>query len=393
MSVGAIIGFALSPQGVAMYNSGIAALTAGGIRSVETGKMLELAKPVISFVESANSLASTASSMASLATPLAAVNIVADVVGHAYTAVKLNGMDNKLDSMIKQLNSIAAAVGRINTIEILSWATLGMQLVNVGVSAIGFYLTMQKLNSIGGELHTFYERYQYDREADRLEKYRNHMSGITNQMAHLQERYEQEGFDERDFLNRAIMIEKECSETGNFLLSTLQGLMNGKVEHRLGCQIIFTLTPAFGGLVNEFCAQYRCVAGRPHRMFDHWCGILEQINSEDFRQFMLKQMAFNPYYADVSPEKRYESLRLAFGSIVRMQNMLRVCRDALEEAKPDRLVNPDELINMQAWSALGRELGAESSEELADLFDNALHNALYLEGDNTYFVPLKAVTV
>ncbi len=373
-----IIGYALSPHAIELVKSGVAVFCKGGIRSVETGKILELAKPVLNIAKRAVS-------------PLQIASFATQIIGDGYAAYKLNRIDKKLDGMIAQLQKIAEAVSHIGTIEILSWANLGMQLVNVGVSAAGFYLTMQKLDAIGGELHAFYERYQYDRESDKLEKYHDHMSNITTQMGQLQERYGSDIFDQHDFLNRAIMIEKECNEACSFLRATLRDFSAGKMEHRLACQILFTLAPAYGGLVNEFCSQYRCVTGKQHKMFDNWYSILDQINSKSFRAFMQQQMAFDPYYAAVSPEKRHESLMVAFGSLDQLQNTMQVCRAALEETKPDHLVSPEELINTRAWTALGAQLGADTDEALTAMFNASLQHAQPVEGEDTVFVPLQAV--
>ena len=379
--LGTAIGFVLSPRAQMLLKLGKAVLTPGGIRDVATGHIIELVKPVLQVASKAGS-------------PLGWVNLASTALSSGYTAYKLTGMDKKLDGMVRQLSEIAKAVSHIQTVELLQYASVGLQLANVAVTAVGFYMTMQKLNDIGGELHAFYDRYQEDRDTDELEKYRTYMNQITGHMGYLKMRYETEIFDERDFLNRSNDIERDCSGIASFLQKVRSEIMSGKIGHALACQILFTLTPAYAELVNEYCCQYRCYLGRRNPQFDTCRQVLEMINDRGFIQFMQREMAFNPYYVGVSPEKRHEALQVAFGSIAKSQENLMV-RDKVLDNVPAKspITIVDERLNEQAWETLGREMGATTEEAITGMLmrgilqTNAPNNA-----PEPFFVTVQAVT-
>ena len=379
-----LVSFALSKHGMELLKAGVARLGPGGLKDIATGRMIEMVKPVLQIANKANPL-----------NPLSTFNLVTSLASEGYSAYKLNKMDGKLDGMIRSLSEITKAVGSIQTVEILQFATVGLQLANVAVTAVGFYLTMKKLDEIGGELRAFYDRYREDKAADEKEKYQSYMGMVSSHMGYLQMRYETDIFDERDFLFRSSGIEHDCNQIYSFLQKILQQFMSHKIDHALACQIIFTLGPAFAELVSEYCCQYRCYLGKRNPQFDNWCGILKQINSESFILFLQQEMAFNPYYLELSPEQRHNALVVCFGSIAKCQEML-AARDKVLEGVPARspITVVDELLNLRAWQTLGREMGAGTEETISEMLTQSVLNTDIPEnGAEHVFIPVHAMEI
>ena len=130
----------LNAKAARMLQSGQAEVTSGGIRDIKTKRIIAQAKPVSTTTFSQKEL----------------------------------------------LSQVAQST---QMIQALSWVNVGLNLVNIGVSVAGFYMTLNKLNSLQGELRQFIDTYNADHQTDELETYKNHLQKITNHLAYLQSRY------------------------------------------------------------------------------------------------------------------------------------------------------------------------------------------------------------
>ena len=95
---------------------------------------------------------------------------------------------------------------------------------------------------------------------------------------------------------------------------------------------IFTLSPVYTQLVNEYCCQYYCEHGVQHQQFDAWKNVLNQINSDEFRAFMKREMTFGIDYVSLAPERRKEVLGIAFGCIQELIDNLDKCAEVIKQA-------------------------------------------------------------
>lgn len=306
--------FKLGKDAIRMLQNGTAVPTAGGIRNVQTGKIMALARPVMTATMSNKDL--------------------------------LNGISQGMQSL-----------------QALSWMNTALNLVNVGVSVAGFYMTLTKMESMHGDLRRFIDTYSADKQSETLENYKNHLQKITNHLAYLQSRYTTQVFDQQDFMNRRNKIEEECIETANFLDKILTAFQAGQIETRLACQIIFTLAPIYAQLVNEYCCQYYCLCGQQHNQFESWLSILDQINSEGFRFFMKRQMAFNIDYAELHPQRRKDVLTVAFDSVEEVKQNLLLCSETIKRVPANTLVPVEYLLQEKIWDDITEEAGNESPEE------------------------------
>ena len=308
------IAFKLSRAAIEMVRNGTATLTKGGIRDIKTGHIIELAKPVMT-----------------------------------------TALSNR--EMLSQISQGVKAV------QALSWVNTALSLVNVGISVAGFYMTLKNMKAMHGDLRQFMNTYQADKQSETLETYRNHLQKIENHLSYLQSRYTIPIFDRQDFMNRRNQIEEECIETANFLEKTLTTFQAAQIEPKLACQIIFTLSPIYAQLVNEYCCQYYCLCGQLHNQFESWLSILDMINSEGFRSFMKMQMAFNADYAELHPQRRKDVLTVAFGSVEEVKQNLLLCSEIIKNVPENTLVPVENLLQEKIWQDISVEAESESPEE------------------------------
>ncbi len=328
----------LNAKAARMLQSGQAEVTSGGIRDIKTKRVIAQAKPVMT----------------------------------------------KTFSQKELLNRVAQSTQMIQT---LSWVNVGLNLVNIGVSVAGFYMTLNKLNSLQGELRQFIDTYKADHESDELEMYKNHLQKITNHLSYLQSRYTIPIFDRQDFMNHRVEIENECIETANFLDKTLSRFQAGQEDVRLACQIIFTLALVYAQLVNEYCCQYYCLCGQRHNQFESWLSVLDQINSESFRFFMKKQMAFNVDYAELHPQRRKDVLTVAFDGIEEVKNNLLLCSETIELAPENTLVPVEHLLQGKLWKDLQEQTGQNETPE--EFFSNMIMQMAIDENDEEVIIPMQ----
>lgn len=334
--------YKVSKKALKMVQQGLAEWTKGGIRDIKSKKIIELAKPV-------------------------AVNKV-----------------NKE----KMLKSIAQDMKASNA---LAWVNTALNLANLGVSVAGFYLTLTRMESLQGEIHQFITRYKSDRNADQLEKYKTHLMNITSNLNFLQNRYESNDYDKQIFIIREVDIEKECNETAGFLEKILEQYQSHEIDERLACQILFTLTPAYAQLVNEYCCQYYCTHQMAHQLLESWMNIIDQINSDSFRTFMKREMIFNVEYVRLSPQRRSEVITIAFHCIQELKDNLINCAEVIQTVPAGMLVPVAELINAKSWDEIRDRINTEQNETPEEYMQRQLYQmAVNDDGEDVIYIPVTA---
>ncbi len=331
--------YKLSKKALKLIREGKAEWTPGGIRDTRSKKIIELAKPVLS--------------------------------------KKINSKE-----IIQNLASTTKMV------EALSWVNVALNLVNLGVSIAGFYLTLTRLESIQGEIHQFIARYHNDREADQLESYKAHLLKMTSQLNFLQNRYAVSDYDKQIFIIRETDIENECNETASFIEKIMDQYQKKDITEKLACQIIFTLAPVYAQMVNEYCCQYYFTHGIHHQQFETWKNILDQINSESFRLFMKREMVFNVQYAQLSPIRRREVIDVAFDCIQELQDNLVLCSQAVELAPKDEIIPLDELVSIKHWNDVREQIHSDSDETPEEYFRHQIMQAAINEDDEEIYISL-----
>ena len=329
--------YKLSRKAARMIRSGQAEWTPGGIRDKATKKILELARPV-----------------------------------------RENALSQK-----EVLNRISQST---QAVQALSWVNATMSLVNVGISVAGFYMTLTRLESMQGELRQFIETYGANQRSETLETYNNHLQKLTNLLAYLQSRYTTKLFDQQDFMNHRIGIENECIETANFIIRVLNDFQGGLIDARLACQIIFTLTPVYAQLVNEYCCQFFCLCRQKHYQFDSWLSVMDEINSEQFRYFMKKQMAFNVEYAELHPQRRQDVLTVTFDCVEELKDNLVLSAETIQSVPENTLIPVEHLIQQRTWDSVREILPVHSDETPEEFMNRTIMQMAVDENDEVVYV-------
>ena len=283
-----------------------------------------------------------------LANPLRKVALRTGVTPSSLNLIKAN-----TDKILSSLNSLSS-------IQAMQWVNLGATLVNTAITAVGFYLTLKKMDSIEGEIRNFFSRYQSDRTDDMLESYETHLHNLMGDLDYLQKRYQNKSLDDQYFKARSRDIEAECNQTVAFLKKVLKEFQDGSVDQALGCQILFTLTPVLAEVITEYCWQYNAEIGGKHSQLEYGLDTLRQINSESFRRFMKHEMTFNPYYLAVSPEKRQEAQFVSFNCLSELEDNLKACSEAIQAAPSHELIPFDEFLDSKVWDSVARLNEAET---------------------------------
>ena len=333
--------YKLNKSALEMLRSGKAVPTSGGIRDIETGRMLAQAKPVMT-------------------------------------------------KTFTQKEMLAQLANSVQMVQALSWINIAISLVNVGVSVVGFQQTLNKMESMHGDIRRFIDSYDANHRSDTLEQYENHLQKIKNHLSYLQSRYTAAVFDQRDFMNSRADIESECIETANFIGKTMNALLSGHMETRLACQIIFTLAPVYAQLVNEYCCQYYCLCRQKHNQFDFWVSRLEEINSEEFRTFMKKQMAFCADYAELHPQRRKDVLDVAFDSVQEEKERLLLCAEAIQMVPENSLVPVEIVLQEKLWKDLLAGKPSGDDEKPEEYIARTLMQIAIDENDEEVYIPVQA---
>ena len=306
------------------------------------------------------------------------------------TAVKPSNL-----SLIKaNTDKILSSLSSLSTIQTLQWVNLGATLVNTAITAVGFYLTLKKMDSIEGEIRNFFSRYQSDRTDDMLEVYETHLHNMMGDLDYLQKRYQNKTLDDQYFKTRSRDIENECNQTAAFLKKVLKEFQDGSVDQALGCQILFTLTPVLAEVITEYCWQYNTEIGGKHSQLEYGLDTLQQINSDSFKRFMKQEMTFNPYYLAVSPEKRQEAQFVSFNCLSELEDNLKACSEAIQRAPSHELIPFDEFLDNQVWDNVTKQHEAETHVPEEDfLTKQIMQMSIDESGEETIYIPLQAYHV
>lgn len=334
------VAYKLSAKAIQLIKSRQAEWAPGGIRDIKTKKIIELAKPVMT----------------------------------------------KTLTQKEMMNHISQSVRQVQA---LSWVNTAVSLVNTGISVAGFYMTLTRMESMHGDLRVFVDTYKADQQSEMLEDYHNHIQKITNHLAYLQSRYTTPIFDQQDFKNRRTDIENECIESANFIIKVLNAFQTGQVETQLACQSIFTLAPIYAQLVNEYCCQYYCLCGQQHNQFVPWLSVLDEINSDTFKYFMKKQMAFNVDYAELHPQRRKDILTVAFDSVEEVKKDMLLCAETIKRAPEHTLIPVENLLQEQLWESIKGQASAEGEETPEEFLNRTIMQLAIDENDEEVVIPVQ----
>lgn len=223
-----------------------------------------------------------------------------------------------------------------------------------------------------------------------LEQYETHLHNMMGDLDYLQKRYHNKTLDEQYFKTRSRDIENECNQVSAFIKKVLKEFMEGSVDQALGCQILFTLTPILVELINEYCWQYHIEIGGSHSQLEYGLDTLKEINSDSFKTFMKREMAFNTYYASISPIKRQEAQYVSFGCLDELQDNLTACAEAIKMAPVHSLMPFDEFLDEKVWDDVSKQQKTENHITEEEFLTRQIMQMSIDDNDEIVYVPVQA---
>lgn len=248
----AVLTFELSNAAVQLVKAGKAVLSSGGVRDA-AGKLIELARPAA--MDSVKHLTQGFT----LGPGMSVVNVASSLTGNVQSAFlqhSVNIANVKLDDVISRLGRIANAMNGLNTIKALSWANAAFGLANCGISIAGFYMTMQKMEGIHGQLHDFFERYRQDRQSDSIRDYERILMNLKADLNYMAQLHTEESFDRQIFETREDGAESKLNDARSFLMKLMDEFQTHRIDGQMGCEMIFTLLAVYTQHFNEYVCWY-----------------------------------------------------------------------------------------------------------------------------------------
>ena len=381
--------FSISKKAMKLIRAGKAVLESGGVRSL-TGQMIEMAKPI------ATTAAKTATQAAAGGMGLgpvgAAVNITSSLANNVQSDIlqrSVNMANAKLDTVVKQLGTLANAMQGLQQVQVLSWVNSAFSLANCGISVAGFYMTLNKLGQVQGSLGQFFDLYKQNSEIKHVEDYQNYLMQLKNHLSFLQERYKNDTFDRQSFLQRETTIENDLTRTENYLRKILKAFQARTIDGKVGCQIIFTLCVVYAQTVNEFCCQYFYAHGIQHPMFRDWISVLDEIDSPAFREFLKRYFSFDREYIAVSPKLKQAAHHILFESVGQQKSRLMLCADTVKQLPEEQYVHLDDLLNQEVFSGLSIEIPELKGIDIDKVLTQRLESEeCWITDEDTVLIPL-----
>lgn len=341
------IAFSISKHAMNLIKAGKAILSSGGVRAL-TGQFIEQAVPVAT---------SSSGSLPGFNIASATVNIASSLASNiqcAYIQKSVNLANVKLNQVLDDLGIVSNSLHALQQIKALSWVTSAFSLANCGISIAGFALTLNRLESINGQLKEFYDRYRQDRASDKFLEFNRCLGIMKDHLAYLKERYENSTFDDIEFKNRSGSIEESLSKTKAFIQNIIDEFCGNNIEEVLACQIIFTLAPVYSQLLREFTCQYRYVHDCAHKRYDEWRLILNEIKSQKLKNRVKNYLVYKEN--GVSPAAKNAAYQLAFRSISEQETNLLTGISLADDVSRETYFQLDTELNKGIFDTLSKAI-------------------------------------
>ena len=342
------LAMSISKEAMKLVKAGQAFVSSGGVRLLD-GTMFEMAKPMVT-----SGLKATLGSFA-LGPVGSGLNIASSLASNVQCAMiqqGVNAANIKLDDVVQRLGRLETAMQGLHGIQVLSWANTALSLANSGISVAGFYMTLTKLNRIEEQLKAFFDRYQQDRNGDAVKQFRNILLDLKSDLNYLKNRIENDTFSDDSFMHREAIIEDHFGEASSFIRFVLTEFTEERIDGRIGCHIIFVLSAIYAQAVNEYCCQFYYVHHETHNLFKDWIEVFEEIDSPAFREYLKRYFTFSPEYADVSPVKKNDAIRVALESFSEHRNRLSVCNEMLKLMPESEFIRLEDLLNQGIYTII-----------------------------------------
>lgn len=391
--------FTISQEALKLIQSGQAVLSSGGVRTL-TGQLIELAKPgastalnnlvnvipnavnplniIPSFVNMASSVANNIQS-AMIFKDLGVVganvtNIGANVtnigvkIGEVMSSLdgissgigvinnNITSLGTGINTIISQCTSIATALGSLQQIAALSWIGTAFNLANCGISIVGFYVTMNKLNGISKLMEDLRDQYQRDRDFDKNEKFWNCYLNLKTDVGHLQDLVGRREADYVSVKNYSQSIEEHINQSVAFLRKLVTELSGKTSKNKTNIKIILSLYVILAQTINEYCCLYYYAYRKTHYMLDEWNYFLRDISSGDFQYALRQHLMLCEDYMSIPPQKKKEAYLVSVESTTEPKNRFETCKTVIDQLPEGAYYHLDDMLNRQLYHEIQTQI-------------------------------------
>lgn len=384
----AVLTFEVSKEAIKLIRAGKAILSSGGVRDT-AGRLLELAKPTA--LDSVKQLMPGLN----LIPGMSAVNVASSLTANVQSAFlqhSVNIANAKLDDVIGRLGAISKAMNGLNTIQTLSWVNATFSLANCGISIAGFYMTMQKMEGIRGQIHDFFDRYRQDRQSDRIRDYDEILMNLKADLAYIAQLHKEDSFDRQVFETREEGIEKDLNAARSFLLRLMEDFDARRIDGQMGCEMIFTLLTVYSQLFNEYVCWYYYVHEIWHSLYMDWYKPLDEIESPAIKNAIGQFLIFSPKHAMISPTRKAEALNVAYEGVSQQKARIEACQSAIANISMSEFAGIDLLMNQQVTESIATNLLKISPKALDEMITQRIMDTdIETENDDSILIPVYSV--
>ena len=277
----------ISPENWELVKAGKAVLGPGGVRNPD-GTLVELLKPTLS--KGAGKALNAVSGGV-----LGGLNLASSVgcnVQCAFIQKGVNQANVKLDVVIDTLNDLSNAVGKLGTIQSLSWLTSAVGITNLVVSAVGFYKMSKKLDGLDMKLNEINENIENIQRTLKKMEISSEIKDYKRLTLDLEADIEEMQRMDISYASREREIRTLLNASATLLEQFICKLGDESEFDELYCRMIFTLSALFVQAVNNYSARYYDSYHAFPTNYSKWAKIIVALNSEEFHSKVRKFIIF-----------------------------------------------------------------------------------------------------
>ena len=370
------ITMSISAEAAKMVAQGLAKVSSGGVR-LNNGTMFDLAEPVVesackTFMNAANPYFGVANLASSLGTNVQCALISRDV----------GVVGTKLDSVISQCSMIANSLSGLPQIQVLSWVGTAFSLANTGISVVGFYATLNKLNGVNKIIQDFYNQYKQDRENDIYEKFYNNYLNLRNDLGHLQSINSMATINKEQLLYFGQNIEVHINESASFIRSQMRSLSGNISKEKNIFKMVLSLYVVLAQTINEYNSLYYYVNNAKHHMINDWTTFLSDFSSPDFRDNLRQHLIYCEDYLRVNPKDKKDAYIVALESIRQPKNRFETCNTMLESMSREEYMHMDGILNQNLYNQMQACLPEGQSINFDEFITNSIRRGNFRYSDD-----------
>lgn len=258
----------------------------------------------------------------------------------------------------------SAAVGNI-----LSHLDVGLQLVNIAVDVVGFYIVINKINEIDRRIMALGDQIEVVHDmvvSERLRSYHD-LAMRFNDFATAfadKERVECEALNEL------------VREISTFIPMVIRDTKSNAIDVEMSLEIVCSLVSMYTILIEEYYKEYYFQKQKKPANLDAYLQIFDQIDGEAFLNLIKDRLFLEKYYHTrqvlMTVNKQRQLVQQSKDQIVNQIGLVQLAKDQEGYNELMQLVNEmvRERLN-QKIPEIAKEVG-RSTEECADLLNQAM---------------------